>query len=153
MLKQKIIVELLWWVLTFLVIIIVLFPIWEYVPTFPFVYQNALLIAALITFSRYSFLLPITFLARMKWVKLFLILSSVLFFFILSTALGDFRNFLDEKGLPTLVTHLHVEEQTRMITYIRNEMIFFGVGSIIAGIVLPFRMLISIWRVRNKGTV
>jgi len=32
-------------------------------------------------------------------------------------------------------------------------MIFFGVGGIITGIILPFRMIISLWRMRNKGTV
>ena len=50
-------------------------------------------------------------------------------------------------------THLHVTKQTSLINYIKNEMIFFGVGSIITGIILPFRMIISLWRMRNKGTV
>ena len=71
----------------------------------------------------------------------------------MSTALSDFRNYVDERGLQTLVNHLHVTKQTRIIEYIKNEMIFFGVGGIITGIILPFRMIISLWRMRNKGTV
>jgi hypothetical protein len=151
--KQKSVLELLWWIFTGLVIVIVLFPIWENVPKYPFFIQNAFFIVALITFSRYIFLLPITFIARMKWIKVFIIAAAVLFFFVMSTALSDFRNFLDEKGLQTLVSHLHVTEQTRLIHYMKNEMIFFGVGSIIAGIILPMRMITSLWRMRNKGTV
>ena len=153
MLKEKLNLELIWWIFTLLVISIVMLPIWLDVPTFPFVWQNILLILFFITFSRYAFLLPLTPIARLKWIKVAIILSSVLFLFITITALQDFRNFMDERGLQTLVDHLHVTKQTRTIRYIKNEMIFFGVGSIIAGIMLPLRMIISLWRMRNKGTV
>lgn len=153
LLKQKLIAELLWWMLTFLVICIALFPIWDNDIDFPFYFQNGLLIALFITFTRYIFLLPVSFIARMKWIKVAIILFAAIFFFVMSTALSDFRNFMDEKGLQTLVTHLHVNEQTRLIEYIKNEMIFFGVGSIITGIILPGRMIMSLWRMRNKGTV
>ena len=151
--KQKTLAEIIWWLFTFLVIAIVLFPIWDNDIKFPFYIQNAILIALFITFTRYIFLLPLTFIARKKWIKVAIILTAVIFFFVLTTAMGDFRNFMDEKGLQTLVTHLKVTEQTSIITYIKNEMIFFGVGSIITGIILPFRMIISLWRMRNKGTV
>jgi len=71
----------------------------------------------------------------------------------MTTALSDFHNFLDEQGLQTLVEHLNVKTQTRLMNYMKSEMIFFGVGAIISGLILPFRMLISLWRVRNRGTV
>ncbi len=151
--KHKSIIELLWWVFTGLVLMIILFPIWESAPAYPFFFSNALMIIMFITFTRYIFLLPVTFIARLKWIKVFIIAVAVLFFFVSATALSDFRNFLDEKGLQTLVSHLTVQEQSSMISYMKNEMIFFGVGSIIAGIVLPFRMIKSLWRMRNKGTV
>ena len=82
-----------------------------------------------------------------------MIAIAAIMFFVMSTAMSDFNNFLEEKGLQTLVTHLHVEAQSNVINYIKSEMIFFGVGSVIAGIILPFRMLISLWRMKNRGTV
>lgn len=82
-----------------------------------------------------------------------MIAISVILFFVMSTALSDFNNFLDIEGLQTLVTHLHVRQQSNMINYMKSEMLFFGVGSIIAGILLPFRMIVSLWRMRNRGTV
>lgn len=151
--KQKTIAEIIWWIFTLLVIAIVLFPIWDNDIDFPFYFQNAFLIAIFITFTRYIFFLPLTFIARKKWIKVAIILSAVIFFFVMSTALSDFRNYVDERGLQTLVDHLHVTRQTRIIEYIKNEMIFFGVGGIITGIILPFRMIISLWRMKNKGTV
>jgi hypothetical protein len=151
--KHKLIAELLWWIFTLLAIAIVLFPIWDNDIKFPFYFQNALLITLFITFTRYIFFLRLTFIARMKWIKVAIICTAVIFFFVMSTALSDFRNFVDEKGLQTLVTHLQVNRQTSIIEYIKNEMIFFGVGSIITGIILPGRMIMSLWRMRNKGTV
>ena len=151
--KHKAIAEILWWICTLIVIVIVLFPIYDNAPTYPFFFQNALLIAVFITFARYIFFLRITFLARLKWVKVAIIAAAAIFFFIVSNSFSDFRNFVDEKGLQTLVDHLHVSKQTSIINYIKHEMVFFGVGSIITGILLPIRMIISLWRMRNKGTV
>ena len=151
--NQKLKIELIWWFFTSIVLFIILLPIWNNVPAYPFFAENAFFIAAFITFTRYIFLLPITLIAREKWIKLFVIATAVILFFVMTTGLIDFNNFMDEKGLQTLVAHLHVEDQTKMINFIKNEMIFFGVGSIIAGILLPIRMLVSLWRMRNRGTV
>ncbi len=153
LIKHKIKVELIWWLFTLILIVIVLLPIWLNAPHYPFFYQNTILITAFVTFTRYIFFLPLTLIARKKWIKLFIIGASAILFFILTTALGDFRNFLEEEGLQTLVEDLRVQDQTRMIDYMKSEMVFFGVGSIISGVVLPFRMIISLWRVRNRGTV
>ena len=150
---QKIKIEILWWVFTGVLTLGVLIPIWLKAPLFPFFIENIILIAAFVTFTRYIFLLPSTLIARLKWIKVIIIAVSAILFFVLTTALGDFNNFLEEEGLQTIVPHLHVNEQKRMMNYIQNEMIFFGVGSIISGVMLPFRMLISLWRVRNRGTV
>ena len=153
MLKEKLTVELLWWAFTFIVVSIVMLPIWTDAPGFPFTIQNILLIVFFITFTRYIFFLPLTLIARAKWIKVGIILSAALFFFVTVTALMDFRNFMDERGLQTLVDDLDVMKQTQCINYIKHEMIFFGVGSLITGILLPLRMIRSLWRMRNKGTV
>lgn len=153
MLKEKLTVELLWWAFTFILVVIVMMPIWTHVPAFPFSIQNILLIVFFITFTRYIFLLRLTLIARAKWIKVAIIASAVLFLFITATAMLDFRNFMDERGLQVLVDHLDVEEQTRKMNYIKHEMIFFGVGSLITGVMLPMRMIRSLWRMRNTGTV
>jgi len=153
MLKEKLTVELLWWAFTFIVVSIVMLPIWTDAPGFPFTIQNILLIIFFITFTRYIFFLPITLIARAKWIKVAIILSAALFFFVTVTALMDFRNFMDERGLQTLVDDLDVMQQTKCINYIKHEMIFFGVGSLITGALLPMRMIRSLWRMKNTGKV
>jgi hypothetical protein len=153
MLKEKLTVELLWWVFTFVVVSLVMLPIWTEAPGFPFSVQNILLIVFFITFTRYIYFLPLTLIARAKWIKVAIILSAALFLFVTATAMIDFRNFMDERGLQTLVEDLDVMKQTQRINYIKHEMIFFGMGSLITGVMLPLRMIRSLWRMRNKGTV
>src|SRR5690606_19009509 len=104
--------EGLWILLTGVVIGLCLFPIAIYAPEFPFFVQNALLIAAFITCSRYFLFLPLTPIAHRKWIKVVWILLSVILVFVISTALGDYRNYIDETGLLTVVDHLHVTEQS-----------------------------------------
>lgn len=153
MLKEKLTVEMVWWIFTLLFVCLIMWPIWRDVPAFPFTFQNVLLIVFFVTFTRYIFFLKLTLIARMKWIKVAIIASAVLFLFVTATAMLDFRNFMDERGLQTLVEHLDVHDQTRKMSYIKNEMIFFGVGSLITGVMLPFRMVRSLWRMRNRGTV
>ena len=63
------------------------------------------------------------------------------------------QTYLDEKGLGSFLSHLSLPEQDSLGFYIRNVMLFFGAGSIIAAIVLPLRLVVSIWLGRNRGTV
>lgn len=151
--RLKWIAEGLWWLLTAVVVIAVLLPIQLNVPDYPFIIPNIFFIAAFVTFSRYIFFLPISLVARAKWIKLGVIAISAILFFVMTTAISDFRNFLEDRGLQTLVPHLHVTEQTRMMTYMKNQFLFFGTGAIITGILLPMRMIVSLWRMRNRGTV
>ena len=153
MVKEKLTVEILWWVFTMVFVCVIMWPIWRDVPGFPFTFQNILLIVFFVTFTRYIFFLHLTLIARKKWIKVAIIAWAGLFFFITATAMIDFRNFMDEKGLQTLVSHLEVEDQTRRMKCIKQEMIFFGVGSIITGILLPMRMIRSLWRMKNTGRV
>lgn len=146
-------VEGLWWIFTLLLICLVMTPIWRHVPAFPFQLENILLIIFFITFSRYIFLLPISLIARTKWIKLTIIGLAVLFLFVTTHSIFEFRNFMDEEGLQTIVDHLHVADQTRLMRYIKQEMVFFGVGSVITGILLPIRMIVSLYRMRNSNRV
>lgn len=151
--RHILLIEGLWILVTLLVIAIVLFPILDGAPAYPFFVQNTLFIAAFITFSRYIFFLPISPIARRKWIKVGGILGSVILVFVLATALGDYRNYIDEVGLQTLVEDLPVTRQTSLVSYMKNEMVFFGVGSIITAILLTFRLIVSLWRMRNSGRV
>ncbi len=154
-LRLKLTLELVWWVATAILAVLVLFPILRVFDNYPFLFANILFIFIFVTFTRYIFLLKNTFLARLTPVKLLLIAACLPLLFYLIGQVYGFQMFLDEQGSQTLLSLKYLREQvpvTResgLLGYIRTEMLFFGVGSVITTIIMPFRMILSIWRTYN----
>jgi hypothetical protein len=151
--NNKIILELIWWTFTAVVTAAVLFPIYASTQHYTFYFTNVLFIVTFITVSRYIFLLKFTFLAHLQILKIAIVFLAVPFIFFLIQELNLFQTFLDEEGAEAMIGRMPFQAQENIISYIRSEMLLFGVGSIISCILLPFRMILSVWRVRNRGTV
>ncbi len=143
--------EALWWLLTLLVALLILLPIILWTKGYPFYADNTLFIVTFITFGRYIFLLPHTFLAQWQWVKLALIFVCIPFVFYLVQQLNGFQTFLDENGPEALVGAMPYEQVLSMTYYVRTQLLLFAVGSIVSVGLFPFRMIVSIWRKRNLG--
>ncbi len=141
--------ELIWWLITAIVAAVVLFPIIRKLPDFPFLWSNVAFVVAFITLTRYIFLLRYTFLADRMLLKVTLFFLCIPIAFLLVQEINAFQVYLDENGPDSLVTSLPSAEQNGMMTYIRSEMLLFGVGSVISSIILPIRLLVSIWRRYN----
>lgn len=150
---NKLLLEILWWLITGLVTFAVLYPIYTTLDSYRFGWINVIYIFTFITLTRHIFLLQLTFLANQEKAKLAIIFLAVPAVFLLIQELTLFQSYINREGLGSLVGALPYDRRTNMINYIRNEMFFFGVGAIISSIVLPFRLILSIWRVRNRGTV
>lgn len=145
--------EILWWLITFLIGAAILLPIYIKVVGYPFYLINIIFIVTFITLTRYIFFLPFTFLGKQQTLKIILFFLSLPFVFYLIQSLNQFQLFLDEEGPQALINNLEGQTLLDMTTYIRSEIILFGVGSVISAILFPFRLLKSVWRFRNRGTV
>lgn len=145
--------ELIWWLVTGVMVILALLPIYGKIGlAFPFYYQNILIIVIAVTFMRYIFLLKHHWVANYRWAKVLLIFIPVPVFFFLIGAFYDFQAFSDEKGMMSILTSIPFSEQTKLAKYIRTEMVLFWTAAILANLYMPIRMIISIWREINKGT-
>lgn len=142
-------IELLWWAITAVVAVGVVWPIWNSGIEWPFQVQNILFVIALITLARHIFMLKHSLIGRNQVLKVALILASFPFLFVLISYLNEFMVFMGDEKLRPYTEVLEMQEQRSIETYIWNEMLFFGVGSIISTIVLDVRLFISIWRQRN----
>lgn len=149
----KITLELIWWLLTALIAWLVLRPIFKAMYVWPFEVWNIIFVVTLVTLTRYVFLLQHTFVAKRQVLKIVLLLLMFPFTFVLIDQLNEFLNYIDERTWEPLVGHLPTAQQPAIQEYIWREMLFFGVGSIIAAPVFAGRMMLSIWRQRNRGTV
>jgi hypothetical protein len=145
--------ELLWWLITALVLAAILLPIYLNIRYFPFYGLNILVIVCFITLARYLFLLPYTFLARREILKIAIVFLCIPLIFIIVQELNKFQTYLDEQGVEMLVGKRPAEKQMQWVYFIQNEILLFGVGAVVTGIILPFRLILSVWRGRNRGTV
>ncbi len=152
-LKKQILLEVIWWIVTAVVTVAIIFPIVSNLSTYPFLISNIIFIVVFITLTRYVFFLQHTFLARAQVIKVIIVLISVPIIFMLIEGLSNFQNFLDEEGLDKFILMMNLNQQQGMINYIKSEMLFFGVGAIIVSILFPFRMTLSVWRNRNRNKI
>ena len=149
----KIRFELLWWVVTCLVLVAVLLPIYFSTNDYPFWQTNILFIILFITLTRYIFFLKHTFFARKEYLKVILFFLCFPLLFYLAQELNGFQTFLDERGAEAVIGKPSINGFENLIQFIRSEILLFGVGSIIAAIIFPFRLILSIWRARNSNRV
>jgi hypothetical protein len=144
--------ELIWWALTAVVLAGVLLPIRGYWETYPFFWTNVIFLVVFVTLARYIFLLPYTFLAnRQRW-KVILVFLCIPLVFLLVQEINRFQVYLDNYGLEALLGQPGMNPEDSLISYTYSEMLLFGVGSVISGVIFPFRLLLSVWRRRNRGT-
>ncbi|MEM6966246.1 MAG: hypothetical protein AAF573_15895 [Bacteroidota bacterium] len=145
--------ELIWWMFTAVVAIAVLFPIMKNVDSYPFLFPNIVFIVVFITFARYFFLLKYTFLAHRQSLKVLIFFLCLPLGFYLGGEINEVRAYLDENGIDSLVKNLPYDEHWSFASYIKTQMNFFGAASLVVTVLLPFRLLLSVWRNRNRGTV
>jgi hypothetical protein len=145
--------ELSWWVFVIAVAIGAMLPIVINVPEYPFFVSNLLFILSFLLFVRWLFLLRFSWFAQNKWIKLIILFLVIPMMLLLMDHFTNFQAYVDDYGLQTFMGHLSFDDYHSMAAYIRWEMLLFGVGSLIATFLLAFRMIISIWRVQNRGTV
>lgn len=151
--SKKLIIEAIWWLITAVIIALVLIPIYNAVPDYPFWGINIIAIAVFITATRYIFLLKYTPISRWQFVKAAIVILSVPLIFNLVNNINYFQTYIDEQGILSFLGHLHPDRLDALEKYIRAEMILFGVGSVVASVILPIRLIRSIWKVRNKDEV
>lgn len=142
---QQFSLEMIWWAFTLVLTALVLLPIYSYRVDFPFyVYNTAFLIVA-ITITRYIFSL------HMNWIRDRFLLQGVLSFLMIPTAfllgqgLNEYITYLDNNGPDALIRQLSAADGLRMSAYLNSEYFFFGIWSVIAAIVLPFRVIYRVW--------
>ncbi len=141
--------EIIWWAITAVVLLGILLPFRGYWQFFPFLWTNVIFILTFITITRYIFLLPYTLLSNLQRLKVAIAFLCIPAVFLLIQELNRFQVYLDYNGIDSM---LKLPAEQSLIDYVYNEMLLFGVGSIASGIIFPIRLVISIWRKRNRGT-
>lgn len=149
-LKLILYMELLWWLITGVVIVAVLYPIWHAGLYWPFQTWNMVTIAAVITFTRHIFLLKYTLIARRQILKAAIIIAMVPITFACISYLNEFMVFVEEKTWEPITGHLPLKQKTSIEAYMWNELLFFSVGTLVCIPLLGARLFMSIWKQYNN---
>lgn len=143
--------ELFWLLFAVCLSIIVVMPIKLITTYYPFYYENILFVIVFVTLMRMMILVSSSALALHVYVKVFFVLAGVSIVFYLFGRFEDFKNYIDNFGTIRFLGHLSDKRQQAMTLYVENEMLFFGIGSIVLSIIFPFFLVRSIWMWHNKG--
>jgi len=151
--SKKVQIEILWWAITAIVIVLVMFPIWTEVGTdFRYNTSNIMSIFIFMVYTRLLFVLRHTYISNSALMKIIFLLLSIPLFVYFMNAINEFQTFVDENGDTALLPY-YDESVSSLTKYIRYEYLFFTVAAIITVVMIPFRMILSLWRTRNRGTV
>ena len=146
-------IELIGWVFTGILMLLMLLPITRKIYQFPFLISNLWFIGVFITLLRWLFLLPYSFFARIQWLKILMMAGCIPLFLYTLRLFKEFNEYINDEGLESFMYHLTNMGQESMEPYVRSEVTFFAVAALMTTVVFFFRLLISIWRYHNKGTV
>lgn len=132
--------------------VILLWPIYSNELDYPFYLNNFLFIVTPLLFFRYIFFIKFTFIENTLIPKLFFIPLAIVLIIYSYRGFNEFVNFYNDNGIFYSLEKFDLKKQDFLSKYINRQYIFFAILSMIASIIMPFRMLISVWRVYNKGT-
>jgi hypothetical protein len=141
--------EFVWWLITAVIVIALLWPIQSAGIPWVFQTQNILFVVLTITLTRYIFLHHQTFLARPQYLKAVVMLAMFPLTFVLIGEFNGFLNYIEENTWEPLTGHLAYARRRGLESFIWNEMLFFGAASVIAAPAFAVRMFVSIWRQHN----
>jgi glucan phosphoethanolaminetransferase (alkaline phosphatase superfamily) len=146
-------IEVISLLMTAIVVAVVMYPIWTQFPEYKFNGTNIVYILAFVTFTRYTFLLRYTLIASAQNVKIGFILLTLIIILGLVTQIQDFNVWIDAGDPDRLMPNVPQSKRDALLKYIKSEFMFFAVGAIVASVFLSARLMMSVWRTRNKEGV
>lgn len=150
--RNRWVLELVWWTITILVTILVLLPVYNNVENYPFYAYNIFFIITFLTFIRYIFLLRLTPMIYSAAPKLITAVLCIPILFMLFQGFYLYQAAVNEYGPEDFFNIRINSDPAQTVYYIHSEMVLFAVGAIITATILPFRMLMSVWKTKNRGT-
>lgn len=151
--KYTLALELLTLFFSIILAFLVLLPLTHKGIDYPFFTENTVFIFTFILVTRYLFFLKYSFLAKQQAIKVGLFFIFIPFIFYLIGSFHGFRTFLDEEGMYSPMRNLPADKALWLGNYMYYEMVLFGSGSIVACIIFPFRLIFSVWTLKNRGKV
>lgn len=153
---SKLLMELLWWGITAILAWVVTQPFWGYFDDTEYITELLIFVVVLLTVARYLFLLKYTFLSHFQVLKFILIFASLPLAFWSIQEFFEFRDFYETQSEGMVISQSYFEpslsfaERYAVLQRLVPLYTFFAWGAVFTVVLMPFRLLLSFWRVYNK---
>ncbi len=146
------ILELIWWLISLVLLAAVMYPILSEVEKYPFAGLNMVIILLFFHYFRHVAFLKYSALRMFFWSKFFLALITVPLLFVIVGQFGYFQTFMDEHSMSEIMPDLSYNQQVSLNRFIKIQMVFFFTAAVISGGLFVLRMMVSMWiQVNEKG--
>ncbi len=142
--------EILWIAVFSIIAAIIVFPIYQKLPNFPFIIANFVFIFVTLFLIRYILFIKKSIISNKRTLlKAFFFLSipTVLF---LSDQYFTILAFFKELGFEFIPDDFSYLDAKSLGNYVKTEISFFGISSIIAAVIFPFRILSYLWKTSSE---
>lgn len=147
--KSKWLIEIVCWIITALLGILIVLPILNNGIDFPFIDYNIFYIVVGLTIFRYLFFWDWIPFSGSKAAKIIIIFIVPLMFFPLLEGIHTFVEYNDQEGIQSILNHLSLSKFNFFISYIRLEYLTFGIMSFLGSFMMALKMIRSLWRQIN----
>lgn len=144
--KKYGLLELTWWLFTFVLTALVLLPIKSKGIDFPFYLYNTVYVLAAVTLTRYLFFLNLSWIKDRFYFQAGIVFLLIPLVFMMGQGLNEFITYQDNYGPDVLINGLSDQAAGAINAYMKTEYFLFGVWAIAAGVLLPFRILVNVWK-------
>lgn len=145
--------ELLWWIFTIIVAVAVILPAGGFI-RFDFLWVNILYVVVTVTFIRYIVFLNHVPYLKGFWVRVALLVISMVVFWQFMRQIQDFLYAIDNYTISAFLTKDVMFETNEHISniyqYFKKEYIVFSTASEMLIIILVFRLVYSFWGNEKK---
>jgi len=149
--KFKLLIEFLWWLISFLVLAVIMVTLYRYKISFPYLYFNIFYIFASVHITRWIFSLKYSFFAHLTFLKIFTIFLSIAAFLLAYRGINIYQLYIDENGYYFLFDHLQLDLRYKLAYFVNAQYFFFGIWTMLSSLVFPFVLIRSISKVKNTG--
>jgi hypothetical protein len=149
--KMPVLYEFIWWAFTLVLAGLMLLPIYTQIPGFPFLLANTVYIIVAITLTRYIFFLKLTWLRDHLLIQGGLSILLIPLIFWMVQYFNSFIRYFDDNGPDVLVKSFPKDTADILNGYLQAEYRFFAVWAIMAGLMMPLRLLFNVWKRYRAG--
>ncbi len=138
------------WILVFAIIAaIIIFPVYKQTPNFPYIIPNFIFVLITLFLTRYIVFLKKTIIAKKRLLLKVLFFLSIPIVLLLADQYFTILEYFKEFGYEFIPDSFSYLDSRTLGNYVKTEISFFGIASIITAAIFPLRILFYLWKSSN----